>query len=191
MHLSDSKTDYNSKKDYHQNIGLYVLPTEIQIYWLFCLLLFLAEVILESPPSNTYSKTHDAKYSTHYLKQPKEVWGKEIEALQALTLWGDGSRGQLAGYVVPSDRYDKTWLFWSLKEGWCFWMVSLNAVVKTMSIWCPNYPCKRRFWRCGTFDLPLTFERRSSTIIWCTRRFLIFRRSSSIRPMKRTWRNIF
>ena len=27
MHLSDSKTDYNSKKEYHQNIGLYVLPT--------------------------------------------------------------------------------------------------------------------------------------------------------------------
>ena len=27
MHLSDSKTDCNSKKDYHQNIGLYVLPT--------------------------------------------------------------------------------------------------------------------------------------------------------------------
>ena len=27
MHLGDSKTDCNSKKDYHQNIALYVLPT--------------------------------------------------------------------------------------------------------------------------------------------------------------------
>ena len=27
MRLSDSKTDCNSKIDYHQNIGLYVLPT--------------------------------------------------------------------------------------------------------------------------------------------------------------------
>ena len=66
---------------------------------------------MESPPSNTYSKTHNAKHSlilvTPGLKQPKEVWGKEIEELQALSLW-DGSRGQFARYAVPSE--DMTFL---------------------------------------------------------------------------------
>ena len=43
--------------------------------------------------------------------------------------------------------------------------VSRNTVVLTISIWCPNHRCKRRFRCCGTFDLPLTFKRRYSTII--------------------------
>ena len=52
------------------------------------LLLFLAEVIWESLPFNTYSKTDERIpliLVTPGLKQPKEVCGKEIEALQALS----------------------------------------------------------------------------------------------------------
>ena len=44
-------------------------------------------------------------------------------------------------------------------------MVSRNAVVLTLSILYPSHPCKRRFRCCSTFDLPLAFEKRSSTII--------------------------
>ena len=40
-------------------------------------------------------------------------------------------------------------------------MVSHNAI---LFIIFPNYRCKRRFRRYGTFDLPLSFEKRSSTI---------------------------
>ena len=42
-------------------------------------------------------------------------------------------------------------------------MVSHNVVVLLYDLYRNNH-CKRRFRRCGTFDLPQTFEKRSSTI---------------------------
>ena len=102
------------------------------------------------------------------LKQPKEVWGKEIETLQALYLMRRWIEGSACRTCCPIGRVWQNMTFLEFKER----VVFLKWWVKMLSIWCPNHPCKRRFWRCGTFDLPLTFERRSSTIIWYTRAFL-------------------
>ena len=71
---------------------------------------------------------------------------------------GDGSRDQLAGYVVHRmgmPRYDLSGV---QRKGGFSELVSRNAVDLTISISCPNYPCKNRFRCCGTFNLPLTFE---------------------------------
>ena len=43
-------------------------------------------------------------------------------------------------------------------------MVSHNVVVLLYRSDVRNHHCKRRFQRCGTFDLPPSFEKRSSTI---------------------------
>ena len=45
MHLNDSKVDVGSKRDRHENIGLYVF---IPLQWRLTYLLNLAEVSLES-----------------------------------------------------------------------------------------------------------------------------------------------
>ena len=130
MHLSDSRTDRNSMKDYHQNWT--VCPSYYHglkfkfIDFFVCCCSSQRSSWNRRLPTHTPRPTGTMRNIPLILvipgsKQPKEVWGKEIETLQALTLWGDRSRGQLAGYVVPSDGYDKTWLFWSLKKGWCFW----------------------------------------------------------------------
>ena len=87
MHLYDSKTDCNSKKDYHQNIGLYVLPTITD--WnsnLFVprrghLEIAAFQHILQDPRSRNIPPI----LLTPGLKQPKEVCGKEIVALQTLS----------------------------------------------------------------------------------------------------------
>ena len=88
--------------------------TKIQIYWLF-----VCYCSSQRSSWNRRLPTHTSIPTTRNiplilvtpgLKQPKEVWSEEIEALQAVSLWGDRSKGQLAGYVVPSDGYAKTWL---------------------------------------------------------------------------------
>ncbi|KAF9476426.1 AP endonuclease [Pholiota conissans] len=68
MHLNDSKTDYNSKKDRHENIGLGYLGLPAFNHILSDPRTQGIPLILETPS----------------FEQPAEVWGKEIEVLQLM-----------------------------------------------------------------------------------------------------------
>ena len=112
--------------------------------------------------------------SPHLWKHGQGVWW--------MRRWIEGSACRIClSHRTDIPRHDLSRV---QRKGGFSELVSRNAVVLTISIWCPNHPCQHRFRRCGTFDLPLTFEKRSSTIILCTRRFLILRRST---PQSDLW----
>ncbi|KAF8176776.1 xylose isomerase-like protein, partial [Pholiota molesta] len=69
MHLNDSKTECNSNKDRHENIGLGHLGLEAFRHVLSDPRTQGLPLILETPS----------------FEQPREVWGKEIEILQRIS----------------------------------------------------------------------------------------------------------
>ncbi|TFK17915.1 AP endonuclease [Coprinopsis marcescibilis] len=69
MHLNDSKTEFNSKRDRHENLGMGTLKLEAFSH------------ILSDP------RVHDVPLilETPSFEKPREVWGTEIQVLNSLS----------------------------------------------------------------------------------------------------------
>lgn len=87
MHLNDSKTEFNSKRDRHENIGLGHLGIPAFQHILNDPRVQNIPLILETPS----------------FEKPAEVWGKEIEVLMKLS----GSSGNLEEGQGPSKKLEE------------------------------------------------------------------------------------
>lgn len=87
MHLNDSKTEFNSKRDRHENIGLGHLGISAFQHILNDPRVQNIPLILETPS----------------FEQPAEVWGKEIEVLMKLS----GSSGKIEEGHGPSKKLEE------------------------------------------------------------------------------------
>ncbi|PPQ68236.1 hypothetical protein CVT24_005044 [Panaeolus cyanescens] len=83
MHINDSKTELNSKRDRHESIGLGHLGLQAFKH------------IVNDPRTQNIPLVLE----TPSFEQPREVWGKEIEVLQRIS--GSSQRG-----AVPEARGD-------------------------------------------------------------------------------------
>ena len=85
MHLNDSKMNLNSRRDRHENIGLYVFYNAYLTFTpTFLCRGYLGIRTFSHLLSDPRVQDIPLILETQSFEKPKEVWGKEIQVLQRL-----------------------------------------------------------------------------------------------------------